>query len=80
MEDGLFQELLSSAKEARAIHEGEQESRRAMRYHGKILVAIEEEGQLQRDRSEIRTDQHYTSAGARGHVNSPASRGSRRPL
>lgn len=45
MEDDLFQELLSSAREARAIHEDEQESSRVMRYHGKVLVAIEEEGQ-----------------------------------
>jgi len=44
MNDELFQELLSSATEARAIHEEGQPAGRVMRYQGKVLVAIEEDG------------------------------------
>jgi len=44
MNDDLFEELLSSATEARAIHDGEQPAGRVMRYQGRVLVAIEKDG------------------------------------
>lgn len=44
MEDALFQELLQSVKEAGEIRCGEREPSRSLRYKGKVLVEIKENG------------------------------------
>lgn len=44
MDDALFDELLASVEEAGAIKRGEATASRRMRYVGRVLLAVEEEG------------------------------------